>query len=387
MANIGDIIPGSFIVVLQDGTYMKSFEDEVNHVDDRDAKLFATYHAIPALCVALSAKMVEKFDNDSKVAYVEPDRVVGIWPPETFLEKTSLEATAAVPSGLWGLNRVCERNFVGTPRPYRAPATGKDITAYVVDTGVYVDRDEFNGRASFGANFVWGSEEKDENGHGTHVAGTIGGTTYGVAKEVSIVGVKVLDAKGHGSTSTLVDGLNWVYENATSGKSVVNISAGGGKSRAIDDMIARLYDLNIPVFAAAGNDAAVNSSDGSPAGSPCAYTVGSMNWKNQLSTFSSRGKNVDIFAPGERILSAYIGEKDASEVLDGTSMATPHVTGIAAIYLNLKPGLDVKDVYKSLSENATNDQLSGDFSTGDQVSGTFKKMPNSIVYNNLAQAQ
>src|SRR5690606_27593522 len=134
-------------------------------------------------------------------------------------------------------------------------AAGSGITAYVVDTGVYTAHSDFGGRATMGANFITGSANTDENGHGTHVAGTIGGTKYGVAKKVNIVGVKVLDAAGSGSTSGVVAGMDWVAARAVPGKSVVNMSLGGSKSTAINDAAARLYAANIPLIVAAGNSA------------------------------------------------------------------------------------------------------------------------------------
>ncbi|KAG0360818.1 hypothetical protein BG005_009782 [Podila minutissima] len=309
--------------------------------------------------------MVQEFENDDNVEYIEQVRVVGLELPDA-----SFITTAAQPDGLWGLNRVCEREL-GATNTYHAPATGRGITAYVVDTGVYTDHQEFNGRASWGANFVPDSEDTNENGHGTYVAGTIGGSTYGVAKEVSIVSVKVLDARGSGTNATVLAGLDWVAMNAIPGKSVVNMSIGGGKSRAIDEAVKRLYDKNIPVFVAAGSHPNSNSGDMSPSGSPFAYTVASMNWLDQPSIFNSPGENVDIFAPGERILSAYIGSKGATTFVTGTAIATAHVTGIAAIYLSLNPGLKVGDLYKSLSTSATSGSLSGN----------LQGMPDHIVYN------
>ncbi|KAG0099813.1 hypothetical protein BGZ93_005744 [Podila epicladia] len=369
--NIGDVVPGAFIVVLKDGSSAQKFQAKVNSVDDRDAKLLTAYKAIPACCATLSTNMVHEFQDDDNVAYIEQVRVVGLEFPDA-----SLVTTEGQPDDIWGLIRVCERKF-GVKKPYHAPATGKGITAYVVDTGVFTDHREFDDRASWGANFIQGSPDVDEHGHGTHVAGTIGGTTYGVAKKVSIVGVKVLDADGSGTTKTVLDGLDWVAKNAKPGKSVVNMSIGGPKSKVIDDAVKGLYHKNISVFVAAGNEPSNNSKDGSPSGSPYAYTVASINWQDRPSRFNSPGKNVDIFAPGERILSAFIGDKDAKIFMDGTSMATPHVAGIAAIYLSLHPAsqqtpdLEVVEVYEYLSKNATSGSVLGD----------LKGIPNFIVYN------
>ncbi|KAF9330508.1 hypothetical protein BG006_006538 [Podila minutissima] len=371
--NIGDVVPGEYIVVLKDGSFVQKFQDKVNSVDDRDAKLLTAYKAIPACCASLSTNMVQEFEHDDNVAYIEQVRVVGLTFPDA-----SFVTTGGRLHDYWGLNRVCERK-IKEQHPYHYPATGKGITAYVVDTGIYTDHQEFKGRASWGYNAMTNSQNADDdNGHGTHVAGTIGGTTYGVAKDVRIVGVKVLGADGSGTNATVLAGLDWVAKNAVPGKSVVNMSIGGGKDKAIDDAIKKLFLKNTPVVVAADNDEDINSDDQSPSGSPFAYTVASVNWLEQSSRFNSPGKNVDIFAPGERILSACKGRPDAKEYIDGTSMATPHVTGIAAIYLSLKPGtaqtpgLEAIEVYEYLSKNATSGS----------VSGNLKGMPNFIIYNN-----
>ncbi|KAI8605251.1 peptidase S8/S53 domain-containing protein, partial [Dissophora ornata] len=150
----------------------------------------------------------------------------------------------------WGLTRVSERNLGLTASYLYNDAAGQGVTAYVVDTGVYADHSDFGGRASMGANFMPGSPNTDENGHGTHVSGTIGGTKYGVAKKVKIVGVKVLNASASGTISGVVAGMDWVAKHAVAGKSVVNMSLGGGKSQAINDAAARLYAANIPLIVA-----------------------------------------------------------------------------------------------------------------------------------------
>ncbi|KAG0010291.1 hypothetical protein BGZ82_003516, partial [Podila clonocystis] len=172
MRNISDVVPDSFVVVLKDRDSIQALEDRINGVDDSAAKLLTTYKTVPACCATLSDDTRQQFESDNSVAYIEQVRVVGLGLPDD-----SVQTTTAQPDDddLWGLNRVCER-VLDVKRAYHAPATGKGITAYVVGTGVYTEHQDFNGRASWGNNFV-DFENTDEYGHGTHVAGTIGGTT------------------------------------------------------------------------------------------------------------------------------------------------------------------------------------------------------------------
>lgn len=199
-----------------------------------------------------------------------------------------------------------------------------------MDIGVYAAHTDFGGRVSLGANFVTSSANTDENGHGTHVAGTIGGTKYGVAKKVHIVGVKVLDANGAGSTSGILAGIDWVIQHATVGKAVVNMSLGGGKSQAIDNAAAHLYSSNIPLIVAAGGSAQ-DACSTSPSGSPNTYTVAAVDKTDHVASSTALGPCVEIFAPGVGITSAWIGSVSASNVLTGTSMASPHVAGVCAL--------------------------------------------------------
>jgi subtilisin family serine protease len=223
---------------------------------------------------------------------------------------------------------------------------GAGVTVYVIDTGVNVEHTEFSGRATFGANFIQGSPDTDENGHGTHCAGTIAGRTFGVAKSADIVGVKVLDAEGSGSFDGIIAGMEWVFQqvqaSGTASKSVVSMSLGGGSSSAINDVVEDLTDLGVIVVAAAGNSG-LDARTSSPASAPKAITVGAIDAKDDtIASFSNFGPAVDILAPGVDVLSAYIGSNIATEVLSGTSMACPHVAGLAA-YLIAEEGISGPD--------------------------------------------
>lgn len=367
---VGEVIPNSFIVVLKAGSSIRSFQSDfentcrTSHVLPEDV-VHKTFTVIPGVHATLTPDMLQKVQADPNVAYVEEDKVFSIIPPPE-----SLKTTAEPPASTWGRIRIGQRNLDLT-QPYKSPeGAGEGITAYVIDTGVYIDHKDFGGRASWGHNFIRGSMDTDENGHGTHVAATIGGAEYGVANKVKIVSVKVLDAKGSGSTSGVIAGVDWVAQNAISGMSVVNMSLGGPKSNALNDAVIRLYDANIPVIAAAGNDPPTSADNQSPGSSPGAYTVLSMDRYDSPSTqFNSYGTCAKIFAPGEYILSAWIGSPTATKTISGTSMASPHVAGVVAIYLSLKIAAD--DVYGKLTECATKNKVQGD----------LKGMKNLIVFS------
>ncbi|KAF8924100.1 hypothetical protein BGZ58_002157, partial [Dissophora ornata] len=316
------------------------------------------YKAIPGFHASLDSASLKEIQAAPEVAYVEQDAVMKIAGQED-----------NPPS--WGLTRVSQRNLDLSQPYFYNNAAGNGITAYVVDTGVYVEHSDFGGRARVGVNFVTGSPDTDQNGHGTHVSGTIGGTTYGVAKQVKIVGVKVLDEAGSGSVSNVIAGIDWIKKYATAGKSVVNMSLGGPKTKSLNDAAASLYDANIPLIVAAGNDATVNSCDVSPAGAPHTFAVAASDQMDTVATFTSFGSCVSIFAPGVDITSAWIGGVDASKTISGTSMSAPHVAGVAALYLSESSIVSAKDVFDKLSNTAT----------PGKIMGTLNGSPNKLVYN------
>jgi subtilisin family serine protease len=358
-------IPNSYIVILKEGHSATSFKPQFDALAKRQngrggikPQMHRQYKAIPGFHASLPASALKELQSMKEVAYVEQDAIMKIYGEED-----------SPPS--WGLTRVSEQDLDLTQPYLYNDAAGQGITAYVVDTGVYAEHSEFGGRAQLAANFVDGSANTDENGHGTHVSGTIGGATYGVAKKVSIVGVKVLDAQGSGATSGVVAGMDWVAQHATPGKSVVNMSLGGGKSQAIDDAAGRLYAANIPLIVAAGNDETLDACQGSPSGAPNTFTVAASNNQDSTAPFTSWGSCVAIFGPGVDITSSWIGAADASNTISGTSMATPHVVGVAALYLS-QGGLN--------SAQAVFDKLSGS-ATPNHIQGDLKGSPNKLVYN------
>ncbi|KAF9164501.1 hypothetical protein DFQ26_001392, partial [Actinomortierella ambigua] len=273
----------------------------------------------------------------------------------------------------YGLPRIAQRNRLGGSRPgYKYPdQAGAGITAYVIDTGINVNHVDFGGRARWGANYIRGSPNIDENGHGTHVAGTVGGARYGVAKKANLVAVKVLDRNNRGANSGIIAGMDWVVRDARGKRAVVNMSLGGGSSRALNDAVDRLYNANIPVFVAAMNDNRLNACNGSPSGARNSFSVAASDANDRIASFSSFGPCNEIIAPGVNIPSAYIGSNRATYTMSGTSMATPHVAGVAAVYMSVDKNLrTAQQVYNKLLQT----------STPNKISGNLRGTPNRMLF-------
>ncbi|KAF9174430.1 hypothetical protein BGX21_005075 [Mortierella sp. AD011] len=364
ISNGGKPISDSYIVVLKNGHTADSFQpkfDDIAHRQNgrgRKPTIHRKFNKFSGFSATANQAALKELLASPEVDYVEQDAII-----------TLTGSQSSPPS--WGLPRVSQHNNDLTQAYLYNDAAGEGVTAYVIDTGVYVDHDEFEGRATFGANFIDGSADTDENGHGTHVSGTIGGATYGVAKKVNIVGVKVLDASGSGSTSGVIAGMDWVASRATPGSSVINMSLGGGKSKAIDDAAGRLFAANIPLIVAAGNSATTNACNGSPSGAANTFTVAASDRNDRVASFTSYGSCVEIFGPGVGITSSWIGYPDASNTISGTSMATPHVVGVAALYLSFNSLPTAQSVFDKLISTAT---------TG-KIKGSLKGSPNRLVFN------
>jgi subtilisin family serine protease len=291
--------------------------------------------AVTGFSVTLTAAQARRLAAHPAVAYVEQDQVIS-------LAATQTNAT-------WGLDRIDQRNrpLNGT---YTYPNTASNVHAYVIDTGIRITHNDFGGRATWGANFA-GGQNTDCNGHGTHVAGTIGGTTYGVAKQVRLVAVKVLNCQGNGSVSSVVGGINWVTSNAVK-PAVANMSLGGSVSTTIDNAVRNSISSGVTYAIAAGNSNA-NAANFSPARVTEAITVGATGSNDARASFSNFGSVVDIFAPGVNITSDWRTSNSATNTISGTSMATPHVAGAAALVLSANPSFTPAQVASSLINNAT----------------------------------
>jgi subtilisin family serine protease len=283
-------------------------------------------------------------------------------------------STPDAPTTLWGLDRIDQRALPLNNQFSRA-YTGSGVTAYIIDTGVLSTHTEFGGRVLSGFSSVSDANgTEDCNGHGTHVAGTVGGSNYGVAPGVAIVPVRVLDCSGSGSTSAVIAGIDWVIANHVAGTpAVANMSLGGGRSSALDIAVRSAVADGVVFVVAAGNSTA-NACQSSPAGEPLAITVGATTSADARSSFSNYGSCVDVFAPGSSITSAWYTSTTASNTISGTSMASPHVAGVVALGLEIAPNSSVAQISEWITSTATQGVISN------AGSGS----PNLLVYSRLS---
>ncbi|MCB5906642.1 S8 family peptidase [Streptomyces pinistramenti] len=271
-------------------------------------------------------------------------------------KKFHIDATQDNPPS-WGLDRIDQTDTQGDKKYTYPDSAGEGATAYVIDTGVRISHKDFGGRASSGFDAVDGDNDaNDGNGHGTHVAGTIAGAKYGVAKKAKIVAVRVLDDQGSGTTEQVVAGIDWVTKNHK-GPSVANMSLGGGADEALDAAVKKAIASGVTFAVAAGNESA-DASQGSPARVKEAITVASSTNKDEQSDFSNFGSAVDLYAPGSDITSDWNTDDNATNTISGTSMATPHVVGAAAVYLGAHKDAKPDEVAKALTDGATPDKIS-----------------------------
>ncbi|KAJ8656309.1 hypothetical protein O0I10_008103 [Lichtheimia ornata] len=292
-----------------------------------------------------------------------------------FVEKDSLVYTSELQRiAPWGLARISHRKRLSfnTFNKYEYEAGGgKDIKVYVIDTGINIEHVDFEGRASWGETIPTGDDDEDGNGHGSHCAGTIAGKKYGVAKHAHPIAVKVLRSNGSGTMSDVVRGVDWAtsqhIKDGTAAKkagkafkgSVANMSLGGGKSPSLDLAINGAVDTGMVFAVAAGNDNS-DACNYSPAAAEKAITVGASTLYDDRAYFSNYGPCVDVFAPGLNIESVWKGSKYATNTISGTSMASPHVAGLAAYFLSLSDDvMSPKDVKEKIIALSSKDRLSG----------------------------
>ncbi|TGZ76599.1 hypothetical protein EX30DRAFT_375359 [Ascodesmis nigricans] len=338
---LGEVVPDSYIVVLKENlpeTSIKSHKAwaqskhhrRLARRDDTSLTGITNEYGLKKLkgyAGKFDKSTIDEIRNSPEVAYIEED---------TYVYANALTTQTGAP---WGISRVSQKATSPSLSTYYYDSqAGSGVNVYVIDTGILTTHNEFEGRASLGANFATGSNV-DGNGHGTHVAGTIAGKTYGVAKKANVIAVRVLGADGSGTNSGVISGIQWAASDASSkgksNKSVANMSLGGGKSTALNSAVASAVSTGLTFVVAAGNDNA-NAANYSPASEPSAITVGSTTSGNARSSFSNYGSVVDIFAPGSSILSTWIGSNTATNTISGTSMASPHVAGIAAYLIGVE---------------------------------------------------
>jgi len=354
------------------GNYIVVFEDRVDgDVDALAADLVkmgrgrlkhAYKHSIKGFAAELSESEAMKIAADPRVKYVEEDGIVSI-------DATQTGAT-------WGLDRIDQRDLpLSTTYTYNFTASG--VKAYIIDTGILTTHTQFGGRAIHGRDAVNNDNDAtDCHGHGTHVAGTVGGSTYGVAKSVTLVAVRVLDCSGNGTDAGVIAGIDWVTaDHAAGAPAVANMSLGGGVSQALDDAVNRAINDGVTMAVAAGNGDQfgnpLNACNGSPSRVAAAITVGSTTSTDARSSFSNYGTCLDLFAPGSSITSAWYTSTTATNTISGTSMATPHVTGVAALYLSENGNQSPATVRNAIVANAT----------PNKVTNPMTGSPNLLLYS------
>ncbi|GAA3297039.1 S8 family peptidase [Streptomyces cinereospinus] len=335
-------VTGSYIVTLK--------ADRARSGSAEGRALAATYGATieRTYTTALNGYAIEADATEAKRLAADP-AVASVVQDRTF----TVAATQPGPPS-WGLDRVDQRNLpLNNSYTYPDPA-GQGVTAYVIDTGVRITHGDFGGRASYGYDAVDNdSTAQDGHGHGTHVAGTVAGTAHGVAKKANVVGVRVLNNSGSGTTAQVVAGIDWVARNAVK-PAVANMSLGGGADTAIDTAVRNAIGTGVTFAVAAGNESA-NASTRSPARVPEAITVGATTSTDARASYSNYGTVLDLFAPGSSITSAWGTGDSATNTISGTSMATPHVAGAAALYLAGNPTATPAQVSTALTSAATPD--------------------------------
>ena len=323
---------------------------------------FIYQHAFQGVAVQIPQNVEQEFVRILKlnptVSLIEKDQV--------FKSNATTQTNAT-----WGLDRSDQRNLP-LNSTYNADGNAQGVPVYVVDTGVLASHQDFAGRVKAGYTAVSdGNGTTDCNGHGTHVAGTIAGTKYGIAKSASIIPVRVLDCNGSGTTSTVIAGLDWVASQNPR-NAVVNLSLGGGTSTALDDAINRVVNKDIVVVVAAGNNNA-DACNYSPSRVPAAITVGATTNQDQRANYSNYGKCLDVFAPGSNITSDWYSSNTATATASGTSMASPHVAGLAAILRAIYTGENVSQITNRILNKATTNKVT-DSQTGS---------PNRLLYTRL----
>ncbi|HEU0012065.1 MAG TPA: S8 family peptidase, partial [Longimicrobium sp.] len=356
----GTAVPGRYIVVLHgDDESPVGAEVAAQVTASHGARVHHTYRSVlNGFAATLTPEAVHALRRNPHVAYVAEDAM-------------SFPDDVTQPGATWGLDRVDQRDLPLNTTYVYGP-TGAGVRVYVIDSGILTAHNEFGGRASVGTDFVGdGQNGQDCNGHGTHVAGTIAGSTYGVAKAAQVISVRVFPCSGGTATSTVIAAEDWIRLNAVK-PAVVNYSGGGGYNLAHNQSVQALVASGVTFVTAAGNES-IDACNRSPASTAEAITVGATTSGDARSYFSNWGTCVDLFAPGSGITSAWWTSTTATNTIDGTSMASPHVAGVAALYVQGAP---------TATPSAVAEQILATTTVGKVVdAGTGS--PNRLVFSRL----
>lgn len=348
----------TYIVTFVDGTNARA---EAARMRAQNFSVSFVYeHVFAGMAVELPAVAAEALARNPRVARIEPDGIA------------TKSATTTQSGATWGLDRIDVRARSFDSKFTYPNSAGSGVRAYILDTGILSSHQEFTGRIGPGQSYISdGRGTEDCDGHGTHVAGTVGGTTWGVAKSVTLVPVRVLNCTGSGSWSGIIAGLDWVRADVATNKwpAVVNMSLGGGASSSIDTAVTNVVNAGITVVVAAGNSNR-NACNFSPARASAAVTVGATTSSDSRASYSNIGSCLDIFAPGSSITSAWYTSTSATGTISGTSMASPHVAGVVALLLGQSPTLTTTQVAQQLINTATLNV----------VTSAGKNSPNRLLY-------
>jgi len=355
-----------------------SLTDRQNHISaiNVSSVVFKTYDfpGFSGYAAVMQSNALQKVLSSPHVLLVEQNGVMRISD-----EPVKPKACVTQSGAPWGLVRTAQRDLK-IDGNYKYEQTLTSVRGYVIDTGIYIDHSDFGGRAVWGYNAV-DSTNTDGNGHGTHCAGTMAGTTYGLHKTGTVVAVKVLNAGGSGTTAGVIDGVNWVANDAIArakravkegkapSKAVGNMSLGGGRSTALNNAVNAAVEAEVVMAVAAGNNAN-DACNYSPASAELTISTGASSNTDAAASFSNWGSCVDVYGPGVSVLSAWIGSRTATNTISGTSMAAPHIAGVAMKLMSENPDYDADKIKDDLLAISTSDKLSG-----------VRTSPNKLVFH------
>lgn len=362
-----EAIPDSYIVVFHDNTSLLQLSTDLDFFEQTHSVTFEHKYdkVLKGFAATLTKEQLSEVIKHERVEYVEQN--------QKMYASQSCSTQTGLATGGWGLARIWQRDF-STTSSYSYPSSaGSGVDCYIIDTGVLITHQDFGGRAIFGfkSNNNW--PNTDDQGHGTHVASTVAGTRYGVAKGCRVIAVKVLGPDGSGTTAGVIAGVNYAANNRARA-SVGNMSLGGGYSAALNTACNNAARAGVHMVVAAGNENQ-DACNVSPASADDVITVGSTTRNDARSSFSNHGACVSVFAPGSDILGAWIGGNTATRTISGTSMASPHVAGNVALLLGENPGMSYTQTRAAVQSDSSKDYINMN------CAGNCGRSLNYLLYN------